>query len=879
MTDEIRTTLGDVIFANIDANKYLGELYNRILLNYALTLIGADNSMEHCIINIEDALRFADILSKSTSETKADSHKLWAQEIAALLRFIYPENPVVQKYFGSVLLHNGNFLGLQKKTPEYRGASLFDRFYAEFSHEFFSIPADKGSHFFSSQKKIYERLNDSHFSYSGPTSMGKSFIVRMFIKAAIMNNERQNFVLLVPTKALINEVSSKIINDLKELLEEKNYKVVTSAGALALEGEHNFVFVLTPERLLYLLIGKEDVKIDFLFVDEAHKISTKDSRSPFYYKVIDMLMQREKSPRVIFASPNIPNPSEFLKLVTEIENIDSLGLSTSFAPVSQVKFLVDFYHGTIQLFNGRVNRPISISNFNVNMSFYDFVNMIGKTNRTNTDSKYPQNIVYSNGISKVITMACEFAKQCKPINSKELQTLAKDIGNEIHGDYYLSQIVTRGVAYHIGYLPSAIRMRIEQMFKDGHIHTIFCTSTLIEGVNLPADNLFITSYKNGNVAMDAVNFRNLIGRVGRIEFNLYGNVFLVRPADAKRFDSYAYEGLLREEVPPQKLSIVTALSADQKKLIVSRLLEGDISLQNTEKLDSEDYAIMRKFANILLRDIHKNRNSLVRREFSQFLTKDDETKILSHFTKQGSAPDDDINVSVDQTESLTAAIYRNLRYPAIDIETGYVDYNELITFLERLCKIFKWEIYESSTLGHISRKGQRGRLRWYAVLLSQWVKGDGLGSIMRAGINHKKTKDPTLYIDYDYEQYDGSLRHKNHIIADILSTIDRVILFSISNYFLRFSNEYKRVKGVTSFENDWFEYVEYGTTNPLSIMLQRNGFSRETSTYIRRNRQKYVDDIKPQSPKLKKSLLGCGNTSVENEAKDVYYNVPELFAD
>lgn len=27
--------------------------------------------------------------------------------------------------------------------------------------------------------------------------------------------------------------------------------------------------------------------------------------------------------------------------------------------------------------------------------------------------------------------------------------------------------------------------------------------------------------------MDAVDFRNLIGRVGRIEYNLYGNVFLV----------------------------------------------------------------------------------------------------------------------------------------------------------------------------------------------------------------------------------------------------------------------------------------------------------------------------------------------------------------
>lgn len=47
----------------------------------------------------------------------------------------------------------------------------------------------------------------------------------------------------------------------------------------------------------------------------------------------------------------------------------------------------------------------------------------------------------------------------------------------------------------MGYLPSTIRARIESLYKDGKIHTLFCTSTLLEGVNLPADNLFITSHK------------------------------------------------------------------------------------------------------------------------------------------------------------------------------------------------------------------------------------------------------------------------------------------------------------------------------------------------------------------------------------------------
>jgi hypothetical protein len=280
----------------------------------------------------------------------------------------------------------------------------------------------------------------------------------------------------------------------------------------------------------------------------------------------------------------------------------------------------------------------------------------------------------------------------------------------------------------------------------------------------------------------------------------------------------------------------------------------------------------------------------VHREFAPFLPDDAEEQIKTAFAKSESKPDDDINVSVDQTESLTSAIYHNLQYPSIAPETGYVDYNELMNFLEKLCGIFKWEKYESNSLGHVSKQGTHGKLKWYAVLLSQWVKGDGLRSIMEWGIQYKdeaarKRKygdysgSPYIYVNRQSVLYDGSLEHKNALIANMLDDIERTILFTISNYFNSFSNEYKRIKGVKSFDNDWFEYVEYGTTHPLSIMLQRNGFSRETSTYIRNNRQVYVVGLDIRNPKLRKSISTCGNTSVENEVKDALYNVPELFVD
>lgn len=69
--------------------------------------------------------------------------------------------------------------------------------------------------------------------------------------------------------------------------------------------------------------------------------------------------------------------------------------------------------------------------------------------------------------------------------------------------------------------------------------------------------------------MTPVEFRNLVGRVGRIEFNLYGNVFLTRLEDTVKLQKYV--DLIENEIPEQKLSLATELSKPQKQVIVDCL--------------------------------------------------------------------------------------------------------------------------------------------------------------------------------------------------------------------------------------------------------------------------------------------------------------------
>lgn len=147
------------------------------------------------------------------------------------------------------------------------------------------------------------------------------------------------------------------------------------------------------------------------------------------------------------------------------------------------------------------------------MSVVDFMNILTAFDQNKPLRERKSNIAYFSGKNGAIDAARAFAEGKDDIDDNNLKQLANDIRDQVHGDYYLTKLIRKGIAYHIGYLPASIQQRIEKFFKDGKIAAMFCTSTLIEGVNLPADNLFITNYRSGRPQMTSVEFRNLIGRV------------------------------------------------------------------------------------------------------------------------------------------------------------------------------------------------------------------------------------------------------------------------------------------------------------------------------------------------------------------------------
>ena len=234
-----------------------------------------------------------------------------------------------------------------------------------------------------------------------------------------------------------------------------------------------------------------------------------------------------------------------------------------------------------------------------------------------------RSIIYCSGRDRTVQAARDYAdKISKCPNNPELDKVSQEIKDEIHSDYFLADLIRKGVAYHVGYLPLHIRTKIEELYRDRQIKSIFCTSTLIEGVNLPADNLIVLSCRIGNKGnMNQVEFKNLLGRVGRIEYNLYGNVFIIRDSNMAE---KTVKDLLSKDMKEQDLALTTILSDNAKNYIITQFLNGDSQLNRLSEQKPDEYDLMRKTGLILLRDITKNRHSVVRQQFDHLL---DEEKI------------------------------------------------------------------------------------------------------------------------------------------------------------------------------------------------------------------------------------------------------------
>lgn len=837
--------LGEYIFGDLEKNAYLLKLYTNLLKVYAIRQFNIDKELVTEDVNIKDLLRFADLLSKSTNSKKEQFHKNIAQNIVILLKKLYPDNTNITATFISVLNNINNYRNLDEEI--YYESDIREFVYQYIEKQEFKIDISGNERYFiRDQKEIFNKLEkEKYFSYSGPTSMGKTFVIKMFIQKSIKDNKKDNFVVVVPTKALISEITSELINELGEQLKNKNYKVINSWHEIQNESKCHYIMIYTQERFLSHLLNSK-MQIGYVFIDEAHKMFYEDTRSVYFYKIIDILNGYANIPKIFFSAPLIANPDEFLKLLPT--TLSKTYKVFEFSPVNQQKYIVDYDGKNIRIFNDLSSSFIEIyydkiDNFNLNY----ILKLLGNQQK---------NLVFCENPKEAIDLAKNYAlKLSRKGNiqkNNNIEKVKRYIKNEIHEQYFLVDLLDKGIAYHVGYVPNSIRKKIEKLYREKEIDTIFCTSTLLEGINLPADNLFIPVKNNSKILNNDIDFKNLIGRVGRIKYNLSGNVFII-PKDGIKTVTECTK-MIDSEIVNRELSINILLTEERKKDIVNNLKQGKTEL--VKVTNNTEYDFSRYIMNVLIDDIINERKSNIVKSFEKYMDKSTKNKILDNF--KGIQVPQDMPVTLDQVESVNEGIDDELEYPT------EANYQTILNFLEKLHSKFKWDEYEPK-----NELGNKNALKYYATILNQWINGAYISQIIDNSIKQaEKTK-----IIYDYSKkidYVGNTEQINIVINNTLDTIEKIIQFKIENYFSKFSELYKKKKEIESIDNDWYEYLSYGTNKKEIIELQKFGFSREIALKIYR-RNKYII-YNEESFSISIEIFDDENEDIVEEANEVYLN-------
>lgn len=378
------------------------------------------------------------------------------------------------------------------------------------------------------QLQLWESVNSFPVTIvNAPTSTGKSFILQNHI-IKMVSTQEMCAVYIVPTRALIEQV----MNDLRSIMKKAGIDDITVSSIPEATNQKKSIYVLTQERTQLLL--ENDITIDVTVIDEAQNVSD-SARGIILQSVVETIKRKNYQCRFIFATPFVQNPDLFLSLFSlnqEDSNIIPIGES----PVSQNLFNIYPSTENTHLFN--------VSKLNENGLFCPIGTLSSQLEIANERhtlailaleaGKGENNIIYGNEPTKCEEIAQLIAQQLPELSSnEELIEFSDYLKEHIHNDYLLADIIRHGVAYHYGRLPAFIRKEIERLCSSGSIKYLVCTSTLLQGVNLPTKNIFISKPTKGSdahkksIPMRAPDFWNLAGRAGRLTKDFEGNVFLL----------------------------------------------------------------------------------------------------------------------------------------------------------------------------------------------------------------------------------------------------------------------------------------------------------------------------------------------------------------
>jgi len=394
------------------------------------------------------------------------------------------------------------------------------------------------------QKKVWDKLATYKLlGISAPTSAGKSFIILLKAIDLILKQDG-NIIYIVPTLSLVSQVSADFNSQLK-VFGLSDYRISTTYNVQ--EADKNKIYVLTQEKAISAFSQNDRPfkNIRMLIVDEIQNIekvaNEDDQRAKTLYDTLIEFRYSSNPDVTVMSGPRV----EGLKnLGVEIFNEKSaIEEKTKDSPVASFTYAIS-KKGNSYLFNQysdildapnklKITDNTLIKGYGKSRYQDDYLVYLSNfIKNLGADSR---NIIFSPTTTQARKTAIKFAeyKRENAIDDK-ISSLIAYIEETVHNKYDLCFTIKKGAAYHHGKMPTHVRAVIERAIKDKLIDNVFCTTTLLQGVNLPAQNVII---RNPYLAINAqkgikpkltdYEIANLRGRAGRLLKDIIGRTFVL----------------------------------------------------------------------------------------------------------------------------------------------------------------------------------------------------------------------------------------------------------------------------------------------------------------------------------------------------------------
>ena len=476
-----------------------------------------------------------------------------------------------------------------------------------------------------SQKSIidfYQSLDIKRMLISAPTSYGKTFIMREIL---YLNQEKyKNILLVFPTVALLRENAL----NMEELNQDKKmgYNVIKSIDR-EIDCQDRNIFVLTPERAMQLLAQYPNIEIDFFFYDEMYKIDEdycndetddNDEKKNSYAERTFLDEARAKTFRICLyllskrvkdyylAGPNLKREKFGKGMQRYIAENNIQVKEIEFEPTKRI--MVKAYNKVID--EDYTNLPyiekpgIVKIHSKVNDRICDVVNYIEQKG-------YGATILYCTTPAKANEYATKLAKnyQGNVVKNERFSEFIEHLKRNYNIDGSINEwsfvnVLEMGFGMHHGKMPKYIQKEILDLFNEGIFNLLFCTSTIVEGVNTNAKNMVVLNHSKGTKELTVFDFKNIIGRAGRYYHNFVGRYFLVD----KELEKF-------EHTEDLTLNFVTY---DDQEL-------DPVDIDNSEYMDLSDinknlkHKREEQFKEYLLTNDIYEKNRLIKREYQEIL--------------------------------------------------------------------------------------------------------------------------------------------------------------------------------------------------------------------------------------------------------------------